>query len=491
MEKRSFKSRVDGFFKISERQSSFRIEIVAGLVTFLAMAYILTVNPNSISSLDLRPNEWASVFIATAIGAIVGTSLMAFLARMPLAQAPGLGLNSMVGGLIGGWGAFQCSLGNAMLLVFISGVLFLLLSILTIKGVSIRELIFNGIPSCVRTSISIGIGLFIAFIGLQNAGVIGDNQFTLVGLVDFTSYDLAKVAGPIVCLVGVITIAVLDHLKVRGAVIIGIIFASLIGIPLGITTWNPGNYTWKFWEHFANYFSFNGAKNGGVFLSAFYEGFSFPEGTSIISCIMMILTFCMIDMFDTMGTVVGCCGSVGLVDENDKPLNYNKIMISDSVATCVGAASGTSTVTTFIESGAGIAAGGKTGLTALTTACCFFLAIFLMPLISSIPSAAAASALVYVGCLMLRGVKKIKLDSIKEVVPAFLTITLMPLAYSITTGIGFGILSYVVIDLIIYTVMKIRYAITKKGENPKWDLSVVLLIVGALFIIYFFIPVSF
>jgi len=200
----------------------------------------------------------------------------------------------------------------------------------------------------------------------------------------------------------------------------------------------------------------------------------------------------MIDMFDTMGTVVGCCTPAGLIDQKGKPLNYNKIMISDSVATCAGACFGTSTVTTFVESGAGVAAGGKTGLTALTTAILFALSILLFPLIASIPGPAAASALLYVGCLMLKGIKNVKIDGVKNYVPAFLTIAMMPLAYSITDGIGFGILSYVIIDLVCYLISTIKYAFTKKEEDkPVWDLHVVTIIVAVLFLVYFFVPTTF
>jgi AGZA family xanthine/uracil permease-like MFS transporter len=202
----------------------------------------------------------------------------------------------------------------------------------------------------------------------------------------------------------------------------------------------------------------------------------------------------MVDMFDTMGTVVGCCVPVGLADEKGKPLNYNKIMLSDSVATCAGAMFGTSTVTTFVESGSGVAAGGRTGLTALTTAVLFFLSIFLLPVFASIPGAAAASALIYVGVLMLKGIVNIKIDTVKNAVPAFLTIAMMPLAYSITDGIGFGILSYVLIDLISYVVDTIKYAVAKDKEaakKPVWDLSVVTIVVAVLFLVYFFVPTTF
>lgn len=503
----SFKQKLDKFFGISERKSSISTEIIAGVVTFLAMAYILTVNPNQI--VGAGDPRWSSVFIATALGAIVGTLLMAFLAKLPLAQASGMGLNSMVGGLIAGYGAFHCTYGNAMFLVLVSGVLFLLLSILTIKGVSIRELIFDGIPECIRKAISVGIGLFIAYIGFQNCGLIIHNAFTQVGLIDFSSWvdQIVNVgsgasvtpAAPLVCLFGVIVIAILEHFHVKGSVIIGILAATVLGIPLGITSWNS-SVSWNFIENFKDFFSMDPDKGG--FLAAFTNGldwdfaFSSENGNpaTVMGIIMTIITFCMIDMFDTMGTVVGCCTPVGLVDENGKPVRYNKIMISDSVATCTGAIFGTSTVTTFVESGSGIAAGGRTGLTALVTAICFLVSIFIMPVIASIPSAAASSALVFVGCLMVKGAVNLKVTNIKEAVASFFTIALMPLAYSITTGIGFGLLVYVVISVFCYVIEAIKYACTKDKENatkPVWDVSVVAIIVSILFIVYFFVPTSF
>ena len=484
------REKINNFFKIGANGSSFKVEIVAGLVTFLSMSYILTLNPSLITGdFSQQSPLWASVFIATALGAIVGTVLMALVAKMPLAQAPGLGLNSMVGAMIGSACSlgFKVSFGNAMLLVFISGIIFLLLSVIKIHGVSIREKIFDGIPIAIRSAISVGIGLFIAFIGLVNAGIIVPGNGTLVSLVAFNNYD-AFPSAAIVLIFGLFAISILEHFKVKGAVIIGIILASLLGIPLGVTKYS--GMSWKFWEYFANFFSMN-PEQGGTFFALFTEGFEWVPEATIIPCVMTVISLSMIDMFDTMGTAVGCASAAGLVDEEGKPLNYEGIMLSDSVATCAGAVFGTSTVTTFVESGSGVAAGGKTGLTALTTAIFFALAIFLMPLIASIPSAAASSALVYVGCIMLKGAKNLKLDSIKEVVPAFLTIALMPLTYSITNGIGFGILSYVAIELVIYFIQLIASKFKDDIEKPEWNVSIVCLVVAALFIVYFFVPTVF
>jgi len=442
---------------------------------------------------------YSSVFVATALGAFLGTLLMAIYAKLPLAQAPGLGLNSMVGGLLGGsLIGFSLSFGNSMLLVFISGLLFLLLSVLKIHGVSIRRIIFDCIPESVRKAISVGIGLFIALIGLANAGIVTAGNGTVIGMVAFSSWDMAVVGPALVCLFGFFVIAILSHFNIKGAVIIGIVAATLLGmIPgIGVTQWS--GETWAFWEHFANFFSFDPDK-GGAFFAAFTEGFSFADGVPVMSLVMTVITFCMVDMFDTMGTCVGCCSAAGLMTEDGTPLNYDKIMMSDSVATCAGALFGTSTVTTFVESGAGISAGGKTGLTALVTAGLFLFSIFLLPLFASIPGAAASAALIWVGCLMLKGIKDVKVDSVKDFVPAFLTIAMMPLAYSITTGIGLGILSYVIIDIFGYLGSLISYKIKAKKANegsvdmekPVWDLKLVTIIIAVLFLVYFFVPTSF
>ena len=493
--------RIDGYFQITKRGSTVRTEIVAGIVTFLAMCYILTVNPNQFFYAGTADPRWTAVFMSTAFGAIIGTLLMAFLAKLPLAQAPGMGLNSLVGSIIGGGLGFYAytysfSLANAMLMVLISGVIFLLLSVISIKGKSLRQLIFDGIPEGIRRAIPVGIGLFIAFIGFQNAKVIVDNQYTLVDLSAFSAMftgDAAtklNVYNALVCVFGLIVIAILSHLKVKGAVIFGILAATILGIPLGVTnlsvlTGSVDGISWKFWENFANYF----AGEHSVFAICFTEGFNFPAG-SLFTVIMLVITMSMIDMFDTMGTCVGCCSAAGLMDEKGTPINYNKIMYSDSIATCAGAIMGTSTVTTFVESGAGIAAGGKTGLTALTTAIMFFLAIFALPLFAMIPSAAAASALVYVGVLMLKGVKDIDFSDVRTAVPAFLAIAIMPLGYSITKGIGMAILSYVIIGVLAYLVDLVKYAACKQEnkEKPEWKVSIVTIVIALLFVVYFFVP---
>ena len=491
--------KISQFFEIRQRKSSVRIEIVAGITTFLAMAYILTVNPYNMLWGGTADPRFSSVFIATALGAFIGTILMALLAKMPLAQAPGMGLNAMVGTIIGGALGFGYSFGNAMALVFVSGIIFLLLSFIpggrnqkTGKLVSLREKIFDGMPKAIRTSISVGIGLFIAFIGLQNAHIITANQFTIVQLIDFNNPKLWVAGGDAcmaaVALFGLLVITILSHYKVRGSVIIGILAATLLAIPLGVAdlqilAGKADGISWKFWETFGNFFN---GKNA-VFLSAFKGGFNFPAG-SFMTSVMLVISFAMIDMFDTMGTVVGCCSNAKLMDEEGKPINYGKMMYADSIATITGAALGTSTVTTFVESGTGVSAGGRTGLTAFTTAILFVLAIFLLPVFAFIPSAAAASALMYVGIIMMEQVVNVDFKNVKNAFPAFMTIIVMILGYSITDGIGMGVITFVIIDLIIYIVDVFRYAAGKTEERPKLEITWVTFIVFILFLIYFLVP---
>ncbi len=507
-----------GFDPVAKK-TSVRTEFVAGIVTFLAMAYILTVNPNQIFGAGSA--YWASAFIATALAAMVGTLLMAFVAKMPLAQASGMGLNSMLGGIIGGYGGYGAGWtpGQAFTLVLISGLLFLALTLVRIKGKSFRELVFDGMPVSVRSAISVGIGLFIAYIGMQNAGIIVTNDFTQVGLVDFTNwgsqvvnngsiewdqvtglgatnafsgtvaYAAAKTA--IVALSGVFIIAILDKLKVKGSIIIGLLTATVIGIPLGVTNLSilagDGATTWKFWESFGEYFAGENSVFGS-FANVFNEGIA-PAGVGVFTVIMIVITMCMIDMFDTMGTIVGCCGGNRILsDENNKPYNYGKIMVCDSIATCTGAMLGTSTVTTFVESGSGVSAGGRTGLTALVVAGLFFVAMFAGPLFEFIPSAAAASALIYVGVLMMKNnIKSVDFSNAIGALSAFLTIIVMVLSYSITKGIGIGLVSYTIMSTISYLAELIKYAITKK-EKPVWNVSIITIIVSALFLVYFFVP---
>ena len=475
------------FFKLEENKTKVGTEIFAGLAIFLATAYILTVNPNNILVNGSADPRFSSVFIATALGAFIGSLLMAFVAKMPLAQAPGMGINALVGAIVGGSLGISYSLGNVLFLIFISGILFILLSIIKIDNKPIREKVFEGMPKCIRDSISVGIGLFIAFICLKNASIITGNQFTLVELIDFGSKANWVLGGPacqaIVALFGLIVITVLSHFKVKGSVIIGILSATILSIPLKVADLSilAGNVPGISWNIFTNLKSFFSFGSNSTFLTIFKEGMNMPQG-SLFTSLMLVISFSMVDMFDTIGTVVACTTNARLVDKEGKPLNYGKIMLSDSLATCIGAMLGTTTITTVVESGAGVAEGGKTGLTSFTTAILFLLSIFLLPLFAFIPIAASASALIYVGALMLKNITKVDLENIRNSVPAFLTIILMPLTYSITDGIGVGIIAYFLINLIIYIINRL------KGKNVKSNITLVNTIITILFIFYFLIP---
>ena len=482
-------NKIRKFFSMDRSKTTIKTEIFAGIASFLAAAYILTVNPNNILTNGSMDPRWASVFIATALGAAIGTLMMALYAKMPLIQAPGMGINALVGGIIGGSVGVNYTFGNALFLVFISGIIFLMLSYIKVgKGkIALREKIFDGMPSEIRKAISVGIGLFIAFIGLKNAGIINGNEYTLVELVKFNKPELWVSGGvalrAVVALFGLIVIATLAHYKVKGSVIFGILSATLIAIPLGVANTDillgkADGITWNIFESIKTFF----IGDNGTFMMLFKDGLNFPVG-SLVTSIILVVSLCMVDMFDTMGTVLACTTNANLNDENGKPLNYGKIMESDSFATVVGATLGTATVTTMVESGVGVAEGGKTGLTAFTTGLLFILSLFLLPLFAFIPIEAAASALIYVGVLMMKNITDVDFTNIKNAVPAFLTIVLMPLTYSITDGIGIGIIAYTLINLIIYIIDKIN------GKNTKLDLNIITIIVTILFLFYFLMPI--
>ena len=509
-------SKIDGYFKITARGSAVSTEIFAGVTTFLAMCYILVVNPNQMLYSGTEHVLWPSLFIANAFAAIIGCLLSAFLSNMPLAQAPGISVTIMVGGIIGGGvGEYAYkfadgtpmafSFGNAMLIALISGALFFLLTVIpcgrdkrTGRLIGIREKIFEVIPESIRIAIPVGIGLFIAFIGMQKAGLIVNDEYTLVGLVSFKSWGVGEYAakGAIVCLISLFSIALLSHYTVKGSVMLGILIATVVAIPLNVADVGiiagKGDVSWRFWSNFKNFFSMNEAE-GGSFLAVFTSGFDFPKGTAF-TVIVLVISFCMLDVFDTMGTVLGCCTKANLLDDYGKPVNLSKTMLADSVATCAGALLGTSTVSALVESGTGIAAGGKTGLTALTSSALFLLSIFLLPLFAFIPVEAAAGALIYVGVLMMGSVVKIDFNDLRIALPAFVTIVMMPLTYSITSGIGLGVISFVVINGLCYLIDLIKYAATKKKNEqavkPKWTISIVMLIITAFFLVYFFVPTA-
>lgn len=467
----SFRGKVDSYFGIKKSGSNFRTEIVAGLTTFMAMVYILMANADMFSEAWVGLS-YGAAYIATAIGAIVGTLLMAFLAKMPLAQASGMGVNAFIVYtlLLNGTGL---TYANCMVFTLLDGVIFL---VLTATG--LRQKIFEAIPAAVRHAIPVGIGLFIAFIGMQNADIIVDEFSTLVTFVSFNFLGSATYGGvlaPFIAIVGVIAIAILSKKNVKGAILWGILGSAVlyyimagigciwqdkvcVAVFSGISLQNP----------FAAFGEWGTQAVGQVFVKGFdFTGFSGGVGTLILLLITTALSLCMIDMFDTIGTLYGACSKGNLLDENGTPINMNKMMLSDAIATCAGAVAGTSTVTTFVESSAGVSAGGKTGFTALVTGLCFLVAMFLSPIAQLIPSCATATALIWVGVLMMSSVTKIGWSDAGESIVAFLTFIVMVLGYSISKGIGIGILAYIVVQICTGKVKEITI--------PTWVIGVLFL----------------
>ena len=451
---------MDKFFKISERGSTVKTEIIAGLTTFFAMAYIIVVNPNQIVgfSFDVPgvPAIWNAVYIGSILAAVIGTMLYALYAKLPFAQACGMGLNSFFftsfvlpqiiagGDVVKGYQA-------GLVIILISGIIFLLLSI-----TGAREYIAKAMPDCIKKAIPAGIGLFIAFIGFQNVGIIQANQYTLVQFVKINGAAWADIAPAIIALLGFIIIAILTKLNVKGSVLIGILATSVIYY---LATWTvPSFDLGSVVEPFKDF-----AQIGitGVFKAESWQNaFSGEMIGSIFSVIMLIVTFCLVDMFDTIGTLYGAASEADMLDENGDPVDIDKSMTCDSIATVSGSVLGTSTVTTFVECASGVAAGGRTGLTSVVTSLCFLVCLFLSPVASIIPAAATAPALIFVGVLMLKNFSKVDMDDIASAVPAFLALIMMPLTYSIANGIGIGSIAYLLITLFTCKYQKKDIAVT-------------------------------
>jgi AGZA family xanthine/uracil permease-like MFS transporter len=402
---------MEKFFKLKERKTTVKIEVMAGITTFLTMAYILAVNPGILSTPGVGM-DFAKVFSATAISAAVATLIMALMANLPFALAPGMGLNAFM--------AFTVVLGMqkswqfALTAVFVEGIIFIILTF-----VNVREAIINSIPDNIKKAIGVGIGLFIAFIGMQNAGIIVEGA-TLVSL---NPTWLKGDAG--LALLGLIITGVLLAFKVQGALLIGIIATTIVGIPFGITKYAGGSY---------------------VPPAPYFFPFEF-QNIFTVDFVIIMFTFLFVDMFDTVGTLIGCATKADMIKSDGTIPNVKEALFADAVGTTVGAILGTSTVTTYVESSAGVVEGGRTGLTALVVAILFLVSLFLEPLFGSIPGAATAPALILVGVFMITPVTKIEWNDMTEAIPAFLTIIFMVVAYSIADGIMFGILSYVVLKL--------------------------------------------
>ena len=462
---------MDKFFEISERGSNVKTEIIAGLTTFFAMAYIIIVNPNQVTGFSEGLGQvWNAVYVGSILVAVVGTLIMGLYAKMPFAQACGMGLNSfffvsfILPELMSGGDPVE-GYHAGLVIVLVSGIVFLVLSV-----TGARQYIAKAMPAPLKVSVSAGIGLFIAYIGFQNVGFIQDNQYTLTQLVDIhgaiANGEVLSIVPAILAFVGFMIIVILGKRGVKGNVIIGMLTTAVLYYL--IVRQAP---SFDFTQVGQSFKDFVSVGLFGVFKSgAWHAAFSPELVGGIFGGIMLVVAFCLVDMFDTIGTLYGTATEANMIDENGDPHNLDKCMMADSTATVVGGIFGTSTCTTFVESATGVSAGGRTGLTSVTVACCFFICLFLSPLASIVPACATSPALVYVGVLMLGNIKKIDMTDLTSAAVGFMTVISMLLTYSIANGIGIGAITYTLIT--IFT-----------GKYTKKDIMVT--IIALLFVLKF------
>ena len=422
-------------FKLSEHQTTVKTEVMAGITTFMTMAYILAVNPSILGSTGMDPT---AVLLATALASFIGTACMAFMANLPFVLSAGMGLNAyMAYTVCAGYGY---SWHVALLAVFAEGLIFIVLSL-----TNVREAIFNAIPLTLKRGVSVGIGLFIAFIGLQNAGLSVDSS-TLVTIISFPeNFHTAGICA-LLALIGLFIMAVLYTYRVKGAILYGILGTWILGMLCQVT----GIYTPDVENGFYTLFPTLGitdfSKLGETFGKCFTVDF---DAVGIINFIVVIFSFLFVDIFDTLGTLIGVATKADMLDEEGRLPGIRPALMADAIATSFGAVLGTSTTTTFVESASGVAVGGRTGLTALVSALLFLLSTLFAPIFTAIPSFATAPALIMVGFLMVGTVTEIRFDedNITEAIPAYLAIIAMPLFYSISEGISMGIISYVLLNV--------------------------------------------
>ncbi len=426
---------MEQFFKLKEHGTNVKTEVIAGITTFLTMAYILAVNPNILGSVMDR----SGVFVATAIASAFATFVMAFFANYPIALSAGLGLNAYFAYTVclGELADVENAFTIALTAVLAEGLIFIILSFF-----KAREQMINGIPQNLKNGISAGIGLFVAYIGLQGASIVtltpGDSGVT-IGLGSFAKPEVA------LALIGFLLIIILTHYNIKGSVLIGILATWLLGICAEMTGWYKVDIDAGVYSLIPDFSQ--GLQLSGIANTAFKFNFSWAA-SHIVQFIAIVFSFLYVDLFDTVGTVVGVADKAGLLDEDGKLPRVGNVLMADAVGTVAGACLGTSTITSFVESSAGVAAGGKTGLTAFTTGCMFLVSILLSPIFLAIPGFATAPALIYVGMLMVSSAKKITFDGdIADTVGAYLAMLMMPLSYSIATGIMFAILAWVIVKV--------------------------------------------
>ena len=426
---------LEKFFKLKENGTNVRTEVVAGVTTFMTMAYILAVNPSILSASGM---DAQAVLIATAIASFIGTMCMALLANYPFALAPGLGLNAYFAYTV--CGSMGYSWQIALFAVFVEGLIFIVLSL-----TNVREAIFNAIPLQLKKGVSVGIGLFIAFIGLQNAGIVVNSDSTLVTIIDFTADFHTSGISAILAVIGIFIIAVLYVKKVKGAILIGIFATWILGIICQLTGLYVVTPDAGYYSLIPAWSSFNLGAISSVFGQCFKADFSSLRAFDFIA---IVCAFLFVDIFDTLGTLIGCATKADMLDKEGKLPRIKEALLADAIATTAGAVLGTSTTTTFVESSAGVAEGGRTGLSSVVTGLLFLLAVFLSPIFITIPSFATAPALLFVGFLMISAVTAIDFNDFTEAVPAYLALIAMPLTYSISEGIAAGVISYVIINLV-------------------------------------------
>lgn len=444
-------------FKLKENNTNVKTEITAGITTFMTMAYILAVNPSILGDAGM---DSTAVLLATCIASFIGTACMALMANMPFALSAGMGLNAyFTYTVVLGFGY---SWQVALLAVFIEGLIFIVLSL-----TNVREAIFNSIPLSLKHAVSVGIGLFIAFIGLQNAGLSINNDSTLVTIVSFTDNFTTSGISALLAIIGTFLIAVLYIKKVKGSILIGILATWILGIICQLTGLYVPTPDAGYYSLIPTFAMTDFTKLGETFGQCFNVDLG---SVGIVNFIIVIFSFLFVDMFDTLGTLIGVSSKAGMLDKNGRLPKIKSALLADAVATTAGAVLGTSTTTTYVESSAGVAEGGRTGLTAMTTAFLFLISMFFAPVFIAVPSFATAPTLIIVGFLMFSNVTKIKFDEKNFVssIPAYLCIIAMPLFYSISEGISIGVISYVVINLI-----------CKKGR----EVSPVMYVLAVLFIL--------
>lgn len=448
---------LEKMFKLKENNTTAKTEVIAGITTFMTMAYILAVNPNLLSQAGMDPT---AVLIATCLASFIGTFAMALLANYPFALAPGMGLNAYFAFTVCGNMGYSWKV--ALMAVFFEGIIFIILSL-----TNVREAIFNAIPTTLKKGVSAGIGLFIAFIGLQGGHIVVNNDSTLLSYVNFRDNWHTEGICAVLALIGLLLTAILYIKKVKGSILIGILATWILGMICQAAGIYHIDADAGFYSLYPAFAMTDFSKIGETFGQCFTADF---HGVGIMNFIVVMLSFLFVDMFDTIGTLIGVSTKAGMLDEEGRLPNIKGALMADAVATTVGAVLGTTTTTTFVESASGVSEGGRTGLTSATTAILFGLSLFLSPIFLAIPSFATAPALIVVGFYMLTNVTHIDFDDFSEALPCYICILAMPFFYSISEGISMGVISYVILNLM-----------TGKAKEKK--ISALMYVLTVLFIL--------